>query len=242
MSDSGTFADRVMQSNITLARDLPTPPEGFSLRSPYSGILSEKVLEAAAKFYDMFYSDNRKRVLVLGSSPARRGSAATGVPFEDANHLAELTGVSLGMQHASKGSADFLSEVIMEYGGYELFYSNFCMGFVCPVGIVRVAKDGRETNANYYDTRKLQDSLNPLLLRSLKSQASLGVSDAICICVGSSGNYRYLSCVNEAEGLFGKIIALEHPRYIMQYNRHRKSEFVRKYLDAFRFASESVVD
>lgn len=38
--------------------------------------------------------------------------------------------------------------------------------------------------------------------------------------------------MNEEHRFFGKIIPLEHPRFIMQYNSKRKDEFIKKYLNA----------
>ncbi len=35
------------------------------------------------------------------------------------------------------------------------------------------------------------------------------------------------------EKFFGKITALEHPRFIMQYRATRKQEYIDKYLKAF---------
>ena len=38
--------------------------------------------------------------------------------------------------------------------------------------------------------------------------------------------------INEKYGFFDKIIPLEHPRFIMQYNSKNKDFFVEKYMKA----------
>ncbi|HAJ56002.1 MAG TPA: DUF4918 domain-containing protein, partial [Lactobacillus sp.] len=43
-------------------------------------------------FYKKYFNDTKPRRLILGSSPARRGTAITGVPFEDEDELKKETG------------------------------------------------------------------------------------------------------------------------------------------------------
>ena len=46
-------------------------------------------------FYRKYFNDNNNRLLILGSSPARKGSAITGFPFEDTSNLQKEAGISI---------------------------------------------------------------------------------------------------------------------------------------------------
>ena len=63
--------------------------------NPYKGKEGNLVRKISNSFYKIYFSDNIKRRLILGSSPARRGTAITGIPFEDMNRLQELTGLDI---------------------------------------------------------------------------------------------------------------------------------------------------
>ena len=51
-------------------------------------------------------------------------------------------------------------------------------------------------------------------------------------CIGSGENYEFLKKINEKYCFFDKIIPLEHPRFIMQYNSKNKEYYLNKYLSA----------
>lgn len=76
--------------------------------------------------------------MILGSSPARRGTAITGIPYEDAQHLQNQTGIFIDDFYVNKSSSSFLYDVIDMYGGTDKFYSDFYMNFICPLGIVKI--------------------------------------------------------------------------------------------------------
>ena len=133
----------------------------------------------------------------------------------------------------NKSSSNFLYDVIEKYGGSEKFYSKFYMNFVCPLGIVRINSKGNEVNCNYYESKKVQKLLYPFMLECIKKQIDFGLDTSVAYCIGSGENYAFLTKLNEEHHLFKKIIPLEHPRFIMQYNSRRKDEFIKKYLDAF---------
>ena len=73
--------------------------------------------------------------------------------------------------------------------------------------------------------------VKPFIVSSLKTLVSLGVETDTCYSLGTGKNYRYLLELNEELKLFGKIVPLEHPRYIMQYKLKRKDEYIKKYLE-----------
>ncbi|MFC5804516.1 uracil-DNA glycosylase family protein [Streptomyces formicae] len=234
MNGPVTVAHRILQFNEELAGTTLELPPGFTVINPFSGPQKERVREVTTAFYHKYYDDDKPRRLVLGSSPARRGTAVTGVPFEDAKLLESETGVDVNGYAVSRPSAGFLHDVISRYGGRDKFYADFVMSFVCPLGLVRTNPKGKEVNCNYYENKKLLELLHSFLVDTLKRQLAFGTDTSVCYCIGSGENFAFLSKVNEGERFFQRIVPLEHPRFITQYNRDREEEFAEKYLSAFR--------
>ncbi|MCL4483959.1 MAG: DUF4918 family protein [Bacteroidetes bacterium] len=56
----------------------------------------------------------------------------------------------------------------------------------------------------------------------------------MCYCFGTGKNEQFLRAINKEYGFFKEIIALEHPRFIMQYKSKSKQEYIDKYIQAFR--------
>ena len=211
MNEEKTFAQKVIQFDENLSNISIELPEGFKIINPFNGDKKETVRKI---------------------SPARRGTAVTGVPFEDAMHLQKETGIIIDKFYINKSSSGFLYEVIEKYGGCEKFYSDFYMNFVCPIGIVKTNSKGKNVNCNYYDNKKLQETLYSLIINSIKSQINFGIDTSVCYCIGSGKNYDFMTKINNKYHFFKKIIPLEHPRFIMQYNSKHKDEFLKKYLEA----------
>ena len=170
----------------------------------------------------------------MGSSPARRGTALTGVPFEDFNHLQKDTGISLDAFGANKRSSSFLYEVMEEYGGRQNFYKQFYMSFVCPLGIEKINLKGNWINCNYYENAVLKKCLYLFIVDSLRRQIDFNIDTSVCFCIGSGENFKFLSNINNEYHFFDTIVPLEHPRFIMQYNADRKEEFIQKHVNTFR--------
>lgn len=232
MKNEKTLADKILQYNDNLSKISVKVPDGYKTKNPYNGETRNKIKEIATLFYKKYYNDTRKRRLILGSSPARRGTAVTGIPFEDAAHLQKETGIYIDEFYVNKSSSGFLYDVIEKYGGCDKFYDDFYMNFLCPIGIVKINPKGKEVNCNYYDNQKLQKALEPLIIQSLLSLVDLGIDSTICYCIGSGKNYEYLSKINQKYKIFNEIIPLEHPRFIMQYNTQNKEKYLEKYLNA----------
>lgn len=240
MLERKTFAEKVLQFNNHLSKISLELPDGFKIINPFNGENRKEVEEITTAFYQKYYNDNNKRRLILGSSPARRGTAVTGVPFEDAKHLQKETGILIDKFYINKSSSGFLYDVIEKYGGCSKFYADFYMNFVCPLGIVKTNSNGNEINCNYYDSKKLQDFLDFLIVSSIRAQIDFGIDTSVCYCIGSGENYTYLSKINEKYRFFNTIIPLEHPRFIMQYNSKNKDIFLEKYLNALNNKSQIV--
>ncbi|MFJ1551618.1 hypothetical protein [Streptomyces sp. NPDC088246] len=155
-------------------------------------------------------------------------------PHPSQSSLESETGVDVDGYAVSRPSAGFLHDVIRRYGGRDKFYADFVMSFVCPLGLVRTSPKGKEVNCNYYENKKLLELLHSFLVDTLERQLAFGTDTSVCYCIGSGENFAFLSKVNEGQRFFQRIVPLEHPRFITQYNRDREEEFAEKYLSAFR--------
>ncbi len=227
-----TWKDKILKFNEELESVHIELPENYYLNNPFNGQNKEKIKEITTIFYEKYYNDTNERYLILGSSPARKGTSVTGVPFESMNHIYALTGINIDNFYINKSSSDFLYQVMEEYGGYEKFYHNFYMSFVCPLGIVKKTEKNSFVNSNYYENKKLEQALSEFILSTLKKQLSFGINPSVCFVIGSGENFKYLVELNKEYKFFKKIIPLEHPRFIMQYNRKDKEKYLKKYLDA----------
>lgn len=181
------------------------------------------------------------RYLILGSSPARRGSAVVGVPFEDASHLQQETGIMIDGFHINKSSSNFLYEIIDKCGGCDKFYRKFYMNFVCPLGITKETSLGHTINCNYYEYKNLKQALYKFIVNSIQQQLKFNIDTTICYCIGSGENYKFLMELNNEYHFFKTLIPLEHPRFIMQYNSKNKETFVKKYLKALNIDEREIV-
>lgn len=222
-----TYCDNLAKINIG-------PFDNYKIINPYSDSNKEQIKFITTKFYTKFYNDKNKRRLILGSNPARRASAVTGVPYEDAIHLQKETGIVIDKFYVNKSSSNFLYDVIDEYGGCEKFYSDFYMNFVFPLGIARVGENGNEVNANYYDIKHFEERIEKYIIESIKEILQFNIDTSICYCIGTGKNYEYLTKINRKYNFFREIIPLEHPRFIMQYNSKNKDLYLKKYLDALK--------
>ena len=230
-----SVAQKILEFDQSLSKMSLDVPKGYKIINPFNGDSKNEVKKITTLFYHKFYNDNKKRRLILGSSPARRGTAVTGIPFEDAAHIQKETGIVIDNFYVNKSSSNFLYEVMSEYGGCSKFYNDFYMSFVCPLGIVRVNSKGNEVNCNYYENKELENMLYSFILESLRKQIHFNIDTSVCYCIGSGENYKFLLKLNEKYHLFGTIIPLEHPRFIMQYNSKNKDVFLNKYLNALNY-------
>jgi hypothetical protein len=73
-----------------------------------------------------------------------------------------------------------------------------------------------------------------IIIDNISKQIALGVRTDICFCFGTGKNEIFLRKLNEEHGFFKKIIALEHPRFIMQYKTANKQFYIDKYISAFK--------
>lgn len=181
-----------------------------------------KVVES---FLQKYYDDTRPRQLMFGINPGRHGAGITGVNFTAARQLTHVCGIDHPFKSGTELSAEFIYDMIGAYGGAEGFYSRFFISSVCPLGFVQ---NGR--NLNYYDDKALLETVTPFIINSTGQLLDHRVDRSVVYCIGGEKNFKYFSGWNEANGWFDSIIPLAHPRYIMQYRRKEKEQFIREYL------------
>lgn len=177
------------------------------------------------KFYKKYYSDSNPRHLILGINPGRFGGGVTGIPFTDPVRLQKTCGIENNFQKKQELSSVFVYEMIDAFGGPEIFYGKFYISATCPLGFIKNNK-----NLNYYDDRKLENSLKNFVLECINRQLKFGIDRDVAFCLGEGKNFLYLSRLNNEMKFFGKIIPLPHPRFIMQYKLKKKKEYIEQYL------------
>lgn len=206
-------------------------PDGIDIMNPYRE--SADIRAICFAFYNKFYSDQQDRILILGINPGRLGAGATGIPFTDTKRLNDKCGVPWSGFSTHEPSSAFMYEMIDAYGGPEVFYRRFYINSVCPLGFVKVIGDKRPVNYNYYDEPKLEEAVRPLIIENIQRQIAIAGRSDVCFCLGSGKNFKYLNNLNEKSGFFGRVVALEHPRFIMQYRQKSKENYVADYLSKF---------
>jgi len=199
-----------------------TLPESVEVLNPYK---DKDVFELCRQFYKKYYNDNAERTLILGINPGRLGGGLTGIPFTDPLKLEKYCGIANSLQRKAELSADFIYQVITEYGGPESFYSKFYFSSVSPLGFTMNGK-----NLNYYDIRELETTLRTFVVESITKTLKFGINTSVCYCLGEGKNFKFLNRLNDEQKFFNEIIPLPHPRFIMQYRRKGLPQYIGEYL------------
>jgi hypothetical protein len=225
-----TIAERIIQFNAGLKKPGSLPP-GICVMNPFDDARAKKLSSA---FYNKYYNDNNSRYLILGINPGRFGAGITGIPFTDPKRAIDQCGLPFEDDLKHEPSSVFIYEMISAYGGPEAFYRKFYINSVCPLGFTFKSTNGKEVNYNYYDSIELCGAVRGFIIENIKKQIALGVHTHVCFCLGTGHNFRYLQALNKEYTFFKSIIALEHPRYVIQYKSKSKQKYIDKYIDAFR--------
>lgn len=221
------FAANITQFlfNLKLPFNLPNTVEVLDVHG------SKKVQTACTGFYNKFYGDNNKRHLLLGINPGRFGGGITGIPFTDPIRLQNDCNIANGFVKKQELSSVFMYAMINAFGGAAIFYNQFYISSISPLGFVRAGK-----NLNYYDDRTLIKIIEPFVIESLEKQLAFGINRNICFCIGEGENFKYLNRLNEKHKWFNEIKALPHPRFVMQYRLKRKEDYIQQYIQILQSA------
>ena len=226
---SKTFGDKVIAFNRRLHYDGPLPA-GFRVINPY--LDNPETLGVMQQFYQTFYNDSNARRFIIGINPSRHGAGVTGVPFTDTKRLESICGIKMLTAHTHEISSVFVYDLIQQFGGATPFYQEFYINSPFPLAIVRVTRDGKLLNANYYDDPLLFEMVKDFMIDSLREHIRLGLHTTEVFVLGKK-NAAFIQRLNKETKLFEHITVLEHPRYIQQYKSRHKQAYIDKYLQAF---------
>lgn len=216
-----TFADRALAFSIeTLCPE--SLPGGVTCHP-----LNATQVELLRAFLLKFYSDNAPRALLIGINPGRLGGGQTGVPFTDAVALQRSCGIANELPQVREQTSTFMYQLIDRCGGPKAFYSRFYLGAAFPACLTLGGK-----NANYYDSPELLRALGPAVEASLRKQSDLCGRPRKAVVIGTGRNAAVIHKINDRLGLFDDITALEHPRFVLQYQRKNASEYIEKHYSA----------
>jgi hypothetical protein len=229
------FAEKVIRFYKELTFGEPLP-EGVELLNPFR---DERVMDLVSQFYRKYFSDSNQRRLILGINPGRFGAGSTGIPFTDTKRLNEACGIPFHGFQTHEPSSVFIYEMIDAFGGTAEFYSRFFISAICPLGFTKAGNHGKQVNYNYYDSPELTRAAQPFILKTLQEQIDLGIDTSVCYCLGTGKNEKFIRKLNDKYNFFGKVIALEHPRFIMQYRARFKQDYIVKYMECFQAKTES---
>lgn len=225
-----TFGEQVIRFIIQLPSAFELP-KGIELLQPYN---NQSILQLTETFYRKYYNDPNQRTFIFGINPGRFGAGVTGIPFTDPVNLHVKCGIKNNISQQHELSSLFVYRLIDSLGGVKRFYRNFYITAVCPLGFIRENK-----NLNYYDDKRLEQLMTPIMIESIQKQLCFGVNKQVCYCWGEGKNFSFLNKLNEQYQWFNKITPLPHPRWIMQYRRKSTNEFVEKFKSEM---SNSTVD
>lgn len=215
------MAARVLAFNNELAIKEQLP-EGVSVINPFS---NPETLRVSGAFYKKFYSDNTHRVAIFGINPGRFGAGVTGVPFTDPSKLEQDCGIVNSFDKKAEASSNFVYEVVHAWGGPTAFYQHFFIGGVCPLGFIKEGK-----NYNFYDSPALRDAVLPFIIEKVWEQIGLGLDREVCYILGKGQNFAFFEKLNNTHGFFDRLVALPHPRWVMQYRFKQRHAFADEFV------------
>ena len=158
-------------------------PKGIEVLFPQK---DKQVIEIAARFFNKYFNDDHPRRLLLGINPGRYGAGITGVNFTAPKQLKEHCKIDHHFKISSELSAEFIYDMIGDYGGVNKFYREWFIGSVCPLGFTaspelcsfRSLRSGTSKggvkNMNYYDDKKLLKAVTPFIVDCISKLASMG--------------------------------------------------------------------
>ena len=200
-------------------------PYGIEVMNPFADQETQQIVSA---FYNKYYCDNNPRYTIIGINPGRFGGGITGIPFTDPIRLDSVCGITNNWSKKQELSSAFIYEMISAFGGAERFYSLFYFNSVSLLGFTKNGK-----NLNYYDDKLLAQRIVPFAVNCFRKQIDWGLNTDVAFCLGEGENYKFLRKLNEEYKLFGRMVPLPHPRFIMQYKLKQKEAYIDRYLNAF---------
>jgi hypothetical protein len=228
----GTLADRLLEHVLCFSLAGVRLPEEVGVLDPFNGEHAKEVGRIVTTFHRKYYSDDRPRTLMLGINPGRLGAGSTGLSFTDTKRCESDLGIPVNGMRTHEPSSDFFYRMVRAAGGAEAFYGSIYVHAVCPLGFVKSGPRGKEINLNYYDDPALEKAIMPFVEDWLRTLVACGMRTDVLICIGTGKNAAFIERMNERLLLFDRIIALEHPRFVMQYKAKQMDLYIDRYLHA----------
>lgn len=218
------FAENMIQFYSGLRLKLKSSKD-VEVLNPF---IEPEVMNACRWYHDRFYKNEGERVFLFGINPGRFGAGVTGIPFTDPVQV-EALGFKNEWQKRHELSAIYIDDLINAFGSREKFSDSFYISSVCPLGFIKNGK-----NINYYDEKNLIADTESFIIKKLKAQIEAGARTDICFSLGKGQNFKYLQKLNDRKKLFGKIVPLPHPRWVMQYKKKEKARHIQSTIAALK--------
>lgn len=228
------LADRLLEHVLSFSLEGVELPKGVGVLDPFHGPHADEVGRIVTAFHRTFFSDEQQRVLMLGINPGRLGAGSTGLSFTDTKRCESDLLIPVQGLRTHEPSSDFFYRMIRAAGGAEAFYGQVYVHAICPLGFVKEQAQGTATNLNYYDDKALEKAVTPFVEHWLRTLVGCGMRTDVVFCIGTGKNAAYFTRLNERLRLFDRIVALEHPRYVMQYKAKLVDVYIDKYLKALQ--------
>ena len=153
------------------------------------------------------------------------GAGLTGIPFTDPVMLADRCGIPNKLNQRAELSSSFIYDMISGYGGPETFYANYYISALSPLGYV-----SKGINLNYYDLPNYKGLFESYIVTQIQTQLTFNIDRSVAFSVGKGKNFDFLCYLNKKHHFFDSVLALPHPRWIMQYKLKQKDDFIAAYL------------
>jgi hypothetical protein len=225
------LSDRLIELVTSVSFEGIAIPEGVRVLDPMHGENSSEVDRIVRGFHHKFFCDDHARNLILGINPGRLGAGSTGLCFTDTKRCESDLDIPVHGFRTHEPSSDFFYRVVRAMGGATAFYNSFYVQAICPLGFTQTGPNGSPVNLNYYDDASLCTAITPFVVGWLKALVAAGMRTDRVFCIGTGKNLEYLTRINTSHALFGQIVALEHPRFIMQYKARQMETYIAKYVD-----------
>ena len=201
-------------------------PKNTNILDPYS---DKKVQKIYRKFYTKYFHDSKRRIILFGINPGRLGGGITGIPFTDPYNLTKKCKIKNHFDQKKELSSTFIYDMIEKFGGPKNFYNKFLISSICPFGFTK-----NDKNLNYYDSEILFRRWKPKIVKWIKNQIDHVVTDKVCIIIGLGKNQKFFDLLNKEYKFFNEIIALPHPRWILQYRSKQKEDYIKQYVNTLK--------
>ncbi len=106
------LADRLLKHVLSFSLKEVHLPSGVGVLDPFNGEHADEIRRIVTLFHKKYFSDDRRRVLMLGINPGRLGAGSTGLSFTDTKRCESDLGIPVSGLRTHEPSSDFFYRVI----------------------------------------------------------------------------------------------------------------------------------